>query len=244
VSRPPPPPTIISLLDGLEAQGGPPWQPYGQSVQGRKLMAAALGRPATDRGSAGAILFLGGVHGDEPLGPELCMRLVPVLAAASLWRPLWIVPAANPDGLASNSKNNAHSVDLNRNFPSRSWSPAPPDHTLGHEEGYSPGPQPLSEPESRALAALIESASVRRIIAIHEPLHVVNFDGPAEVLACRMAACCGYPVAADLGYPTPGSMGSYYGHDLGLEVITLELPRLAPEEAWNEVQEALLAALP
>ncbi len=53
-------------------------------------------------------------------------------------------------------------------------------------------------------------------------------------MAERMSAVCGLPVKDDIGYPCPGSMGTYYGWERELPVITLELPRgrvsLAPVE--------------
>ncbi len=58
-----------------------------------------------------------------------------------------------------------------------------------------------------------------------------------------MAALNGYGVSADIGYSTPGSFGSRYGLDLGLEVITLEIPAVPFEQAWLENRAALLVAL-
>ena len=50
----------------------------------------------------------------------------------------------------------------------------------------------------------------------------------------------GYPAEADLGYPTPGSFGSKYGVDRGLEVVTVEVPYLtADEQAWLDTRAAL-----
>jgi protein MpaA len=146
------------------------------------------------------------------------------------------VPVANPDGFLAGTKNNAHDVDLNRNFAARSWQRA-------HRPGYDPGPAPESEPETRALAALIERSGATRLIALHSPFRTVNFDGPARALAEQMAALNGYGTSADIGYPTPGSFGSRYGHDLGLEVITLEIPAVPLEQAWAENRASLHAAL-
>ena len=180
-------------------------------------------------------MLFGAIHGDEPLGAVCLQRLVDELPVAGM-RAAWILPVTNPDGLQAGIKNNSRDVDLNRNFAARSWCRA-------HPPGYDPGPEPESEPESRALAALIAATGATRLIALHSPFRTVNFDGPARSLAERLAALNGYGVSDDIGYPTPGSFGSRYGRDLGLEVITLEIPAIAIEQAWAENRTALLAAL-
>jgi murein peptide amidase A len=165
-----------------------------------------------------------------------CLERLRAELRPPLPRETWIVPVVNPDGLAAGTKNNARDVDLNRNFAARNW-------TRAHPPGYDPGGWPESEPETQALAALIARAGATRLIALHSPFRTVNYDGPARALAERMAAHNGYGVTRHIGYPTPGSFGSRYGIDLGLEVITLEIPALSPDEAWLENRAALLEAL-
>jgi protein MpaA len=138
--------------------------------------------------------------------------------------------------MARGTKNNARGVDLNRNFAAASWK-------REHAPRYDPGPSPESEPETQALAALIARTGATRLVALHSPFRTVNYDGPARALAERMAGKNGYGATADIGYPTPGSFGSRYGGDLGLEVITLEIPPLSEEQAFAENREALLVAL-
>jgi protein MpaA len=68
----------------------------------------------------------------------------------------------------------------------------------------------------------------------------MNWDGAGHVLADEMAKLSGYDCSADLGYPTPGSFGSKYGVDRGLEVVTVEVPYLEVDErAWTETRSAL-----
>ena len=62
------------------------------------------------------------------------------------------------------------------------------------------------------------------MVAVHAPFACVNYDGPAAPWAQAVAAACGWPARADIGYPTPGSLGSWLGIDRGLPVLTLELP--------------------
>lgn len=182
-----------------------------------------------------ALLF-GAIHGDEPLGVHCLIQLVEELVAQPPGRDTWIIPALNLDGLAAGTKNNARDVDLNRNFAAANW-------VASHKAGYSPGPSPESEPEVQALAELITRSGAERLIALHSPFRTVNWDGRGRELAEAMAEQNGYGASGDIGYPTPGSFGSRYGVDLGLEVITLEIPFLDEDEAWRQNRGALRVAL-
>jgi protein MpaA len=160
---------------------------------------------------------LGGIHGDEPASVEALLDLAARLAAQEDSPCVFLVPVVNPDGIARGAKNSARDVDLNRNFPARSFATA-------HAPGYFPGPSPLSEPETRIIADLVDRAGVRGAVAVHAPFACVNYDGPATAWAEAVAAACGWPARGDIGYPTPGSLGSWLGLDRGLPVLTLELP--------------------
>ncbi len=170
------------------------------------------------------LLIVGGVHGDEPSSTEALLDLVAAAAPASQpaapdpsapW--VWVLPALNPDGLVRNRKNNGRDVDLNRNFPARNF-------TRAHAPGYDPGPVPLSEPESRVLAELIAREHIDGVVAVHAPFACVNFDGPAETWARAVSMASGWPVRHDIGYPTPGSLGTWLGVDSRIPILTLELP--------------------
>lgn len=179
-----------------------------------------------------AVVLFGAIHGDEPLGVFCLAQLLLELEREPPGRDTWIIPALNLDGLAAGTKNNANDVDLNRNFAARSW-------VATHKAGYHPGAAPESEPETRALVALIERAGATRLIALHSPFRMVNYDGTGETLARLMSAHNGYDPSPSIGYPTPGSFGSRYGVDLDLEVITLEIPPMTEDEAWAENRAAL-----
>jgi protein MpaA len=202
----------------------------GRSSENRPIFGRRFGGPGAP------LLVFGGIHGDEPASVdallELCARLGQPGNAPP---PLWLVPAANPDGLVAGRKNSARDVDLNRNFPARSFA-------REHAPGYFPGPAPLSEPETRALAALIDDGRGEPIwgaLAVHAPFACVNYDGPAAAWAAAVSATCGWPARGDIGYPTPGSFGSWLGLDRGLPVLTLELP----QGPLNDFREAAALAL-
>jgi murein peptide amidase A len=198
-----------------------------RSREGRGIFACELGE-------SGGLLLFGAIHGDEPESAALCTRFLDRDAARAL-APLTVVTILNPDGFSRRHKDNAAGVDLNRNFAASSWQRA-------HPPGYDPGPRPLSEPESAALAALVEQRRPRVIVAVHQPFACVNWDGPAEALATRMGEACALPTRPSIGYPTPGSFGSWAGVDRGLSVITLELAAQVDAAALAAACDALLVA--
>jgi protein MpaA len=206
----------------------------GTTVLGRPIEAVHIAPPAA-LAHKRAVLLFGAIHGDEPLGVHCLGALVGELTREPPGRDTWIIPALNHDGLAAGTKNNARDVDLNRNFAATNW-------VRAHKPGYDPGATPESEPETQALVALIERVGAIRLIALHSPFRTVNYDGSGRALAELMAAHNGYGASADIGYPTPGSFGSRYGIDLGLEVITLEIPLMDEARAWTENRGALRLA--
>lgn len=211
----------------------------GESVQGKPIDVTVL--RVSGGGLSPAVLVIGGVHGDEPTGVDVARALLgelttnPQLASN---RTVAVLADANPDGHADGTRRNANDIDVNRNFPAanfkRSWR-------------RGGGREPGSEPETKAILAAIERLRPVLIISIHsmdDGRQCNNYDGPAEALAKLMARHNGYPATANIGYPTPGSLGSYAGVDRQIPTITLELPRGASgAKAWADNRAALLAAI-
>jgi len=188
------------------------------------------------------IHFYGGVHGDEPEGVDLALKLKDFLMKNSgmfMDKCLIVVPVVNPDGFGAKTRGNANGVDLNRNFPTKDWTPQ------ASQPRYHPGPKPNSEPEVRAIVKLIEEKPPTKIISFHSlNPHQINYDGPAKKLAEAMAQFNGYPVSGSIGYPTPGSLGSYAGKEKNIAVITYELPeKISVQQAWKESSEAIFEAI-
>lgn len=186
-----------------------------------------------------AVLIFGGIHGNEPTSSGVCELLLQHLAnAPQAWagRRVAMIVESNPDGLARRLRTNRNLVDVNRNFPAANWKKT-------RRSSFFGGDAPATEPETRALIAAIEQVRPARIVSVHsmtDPCN--NYDGPAEPLARLMATHNGYPVKASIGYPTPGSFGSWAGGDRRIPVITLELPNRAKTDAiWAKNREALLA---
>lgn len=186
-----------------------------------------------------SVLLIGGIHGDERSSTEAAYDLlawVETHPSAIAGTTLVIAPEVNPDGNAAVTRRNSRNVDLNRNFPARNWSEATSAH--------GPGAHPGSEPETRFILALLKIYRPDRVIATHAAAASVNWDGPAELMAQRMSRKCGLPAEASIGYPTPGSLGSYLGVDHGVPTITLELAtKDRVGSAQHDVREALLAGI-
>lgn len=184
-------------------------------------------------------MYVGGIHGDEPEGSYTTSQLPAAFLASGQSQEvtLTIVEDANPDGRAAKTRDNAHGVDINRNFPAVNFDSSDPAH----------GGVPLSQPESRALHDLIEQIDPALVVVMHSwtDRQFINFDGPARNLAERFASQSGLPLADSKSFaPTPGSLGSYVGRDRGTPVITVELLKGSdPQDAWYRIQSALLQAI-
>jgi protein MpaA len=183
------------------------------------------------------------IHGNEWTSYSVARQLIELLdERPDLYRGrcVAILPAANPDGLEANTRVNRNGVDVNRNFPAANWQLTERTDSFGGETA-------ASEPEARAIINAVEMLKPAKIISIHSIArgkHGNNFDGPAESLAKLLAANNGYNVLPSMGYPTPGSFGTWAGVERQIPTITLEFPREAShEECWLNNRDALLAAI-
>ncbi|URA11139.1 DUF2817 domain-containing protein [Thermospira aquatica] len=223
----------ISLLLFSMIQGIVFGEVVGRSVRGREIKAFSYGKGSE------TILFVGGIHGDEPQGVEILNRFRKVVANnPSLVRGLKvvIVPNANPDGFRRRTRQNAHGVDINRNFPTRSYV------TNYQKKAYYPGTRAGSEPETKVLMKLIQRFKPSLVVTIHAQLHCMMVEGNVWDLAKRMQYYNHYPVVSELGYETPGSFGQYCV-ERGIPMITLEVPRLPHDALWEQNRRALLEVL-
>ncbi len=152
----------------------------GHSVRGRAIVAYERGDA-----TAPATLVIGSIHGSEPAGLAVIrdLRTMPLPAGVHLW----LVPTVNPDGLAAGTRQNAHGVDLNRNWPV-DWK-----HNGVPWDGYYSGPRPMSEPENRAMRALILKVKPALTIWYHQPLDEVYGSDPHVAVLKRYARLSGLP---------------------------------------------------
>lgn len=155
----------------------------GYSVQHRPIVAYELGNP---RAKTTAVL-LGQMHGNEHAGVILARSLVHGRRSIEGIN-LWVVPTMNPDGNVANTRQNAHHVDLNRNWRDI-WRPLTGE--------YYSGPYPLSEPETRAMRNFLLAIKPHYIVSLHQPLRGVDTtDGGAldHAFRNRLARNLGLPL--------------------------------------------------
>ncbi|MFN8109231.1 MAG: M14 family zinc carboxypeptidase [Thermoleophilia bacterium] len=174
----------------------------GRSWAGRPLVVHLPDGPAD-------MLVMGAIHGNEPQGAWTLVNALGRVGAAGLREAVMVV--ANPDGYHLHTRRNLHGVDLNRNFPGRTWG-----------TGVTPGPRPASEPETRAILRTLALLRPARLVTLHAPQTLVE-DPEFTPLGCWLARGTGLPLARSVGYATPGSLGDWSAEH-HLPEVTIELP--------------------
>ena len=174
------------------------------------------------------ILIIGVFHGDEPQGKYLIEEYLKTHSPSNLL----FIPCLNPDGLSKNIRTNSNGVDLNRNFPTKNWGKNEGENATCDDctTAYYGGKSPASEIETQFVINVIEKYSPKLILTIHAPYKVVNYDGPAKEIAEKISEIIDYPAEGSIGYPTPGSFGTYCGVERNIPTITLELDEEVPLE--------------
>lgn len=181
----------------------------GHSVDGRRLVARVIGPDSAPR----KVLLVGCIHGDECAGLR-------ILSAAAARRPaagvqLWLVGELNPDGTAAGTRQNAHGVDLNRNFPWQ-WQRIT-------DPTYDSGPRPASEPETRAAMGLIGRIRPAVTIWYHQHQDLVDMAGGDRGVARRYAQLA-HLRATCLAF-LPGAAPGWQNHAVhGTTSFVVELP--------------------
>ena len=190
---------------------------YGASVDGIPL---TVHLPESGRAE---IVVLAAIHGDESETTVVVSEALRCLPTGDLRAA--VILCGNPDGMVRGTRGNARGVDLNRNFPTSNWRPDPVFYKSrandARDIALSPGSEPASEPETRALISLLERLKPRAVVSLHSALACID-DSGASHLGRQLADRCALPFLTEIGYPTPGSMGTWAGEQ-GLNLVTLEL---------------------
>lgn len=187
------------------------------------------------------VLVLGGIHGDELASVNLVLdwleRSLQNTDEPIHWR---MVPLVNPDGLLRKpaTRVNARGVDLNRNFPTVDWTSTAHTYWIGRtgrDPRRYPGPNAMSEPETRWIQRQLDQFKPNLIVSVHAPYGVLDFDGPPPP-----PDKLGSLYLDQVGI-YPGSLGNYGGVMRRVPVVTLELKNaraVAPAEVgamWTDL---------
>ena len=169
------------------------------------------------------VLVIGVFHGDEPQGKYFIDRFLKEAQKMPNKNNLYYIPCLNHSGV----RKNKNGVDLNRNFPTKNWE-------LGESNSnYFGGFEPNSEEETQFVVNLMNEIKFDAIITIHSPFKIVNYDCNSSntvKLAEKISEITGYPTQQDIGYPTPGSFGTYAGVERNIPTITIEVDEEIPQE--------------
>ena len=209
----------MSALIPIEKRGVVRFAPkqYGTSVRGLPLEVWLPSSGETE------LLIFAAIHGEEPETTALLSKALrsfenPPIRTA-------VVLSANPDGVLLGTRGNACGVELNRNFPAQNWQAAPVKtrwSPAGEPVEFSTGPKPGSEPETQGLINLMHRLRPRMTISLHAPLGCID-DPLNSPLGQWCSDRSGLGLVQDIGYPTPGSFGSWCAEN-HFPVITYEFP--------------------
>jgi beta-N-acetylhexosaminidase len=147
---------------------------FGHSAEHRPLTATRVGAgPAK-------VLVVGSIHGNETAGQAVVARLRRMRPPAGV--ELWLVDSVNPDGVRRRTRQNAHGVDLNRNFARRWRGGGRPFDT------YYAGRRALSEPESQAVRRLVRTVRPDVTVWYHQHLRMVDVTRGSDAALVRAYA--------------------------------------------------------
>ncbi len=230
-----------------------PWQFYRTSELKRPMIFAQFGSPKSS-----CTLFLGGVHGDEPPTVYIMLRLAQYIRTnPALFRDKCIIiaPLVNPDGFFATPPRrvNSRGVDINRNFPTKEFPGSALqdwERKYHRNKRYYPGKKGGSERETMFQIALIKRFKPQKILSVHSPLNMYDFDGPSSDLDSFSNWL--ETVSQETNHPLkkygfyPGSLGNYAGRERNIFTLTLELPSSDPgkgNQYYQQFQPAIMKFL-
>lgn len=197
-------PGILSVHD---IPGKEPWAYSGRTIchtvgtigyssRGRAITAYYFGSGAS------SVLYVGAIHGSEASSSYILQDWIDYLEQNAKKIPadrqIVIVPTLNPDGLVAGTRNSATNVNLNRNFATNDWKKDIKD-TNGTVVGGG-GKEPMSEPETKAIAALASRLKPRLTLSYHAvgSVAIANGAGPQVVRLRPMQAWWGIITAQEI----------------------------------------------
>ncbi len=237
------------------------WNHVRNSEKGIPLPWAVFGSEE-NLAAKNVTLLMCGVHGDEITPVKFCFDVLYDLRDFH-WdltnRVVVVAPLVSPDSffVERPTRTNGRGVDVNRNFPTKDWQADALrlwKHKHRRDKRRFPGHKALSEQETVFQVNLIKRYQPSKIISVHSPLGLLDFDGPdlkkdstrpaKDLLLSMSEKAEGYKVS---NYPHfPGSLGNWAGRELGIPTYTLELPDSDPRNSdrfWKLFREAIHHAI-
>ena len=236
------------------------------SVQDRPLLWKVYGdESAHKKKGLNTTMIMCGVHGDEITTIKFCFDIIEDLESTpSLYKDRLVVvaPLVSPDAFLKRrpTRTNARGVDPNRNFPTRDWKRKAikiwKSRYRSDKRRY-PGRHALSEPEVLFQMNLILRYKPDKIISVHAPLSMLDYDGPEgpttpkkgpkvtgkkanQLLIAMSKKANKYRI---INYPFfPGSLGNWAGNERNIPTYTLELPTTdytKTNEYWRLFKDAI-----
>lgn len=198
----------------------------GYSLGGRAIQAYTFGSGSK------TILYTGAIHGNELSSRSLMLAWINELEfnvrSIPAGTKVVVIPAVNPDGVATNVRNNAANVDLNRNFPTSDWQTDIVSPTNQPIPGGG-GATALSELESQALASFTIALQPRLVMSFHSQAGYAmgNQAGDSAALAATYAKLSGYKnttgSTSAFGYAITGSYDDWLAEIQGITSVLVEL---------------------
>jgi protein MpaA len=210
------------LASSLYAQQLAPRQvQLGVSREGRALNGYWLGTGPQP------VIVVGGIHGrPERNASELVWNLLEYFTTETGALPrtqsLLFVPEANPDGMADGTRELSDGIDPNRNFPTADW--AQGTYGPGKWLRDGGGDWPLSEPETVALAQMIERLHPIAVFSYHSAAGIAMGGATSEAdgMLAAYAEASGYPAQQFMAYPVTGDFAQWCD-EIGIPTVEVEL---------------------
>jgi protein MpaA len=226
------------------------WSVHGYSINGMPLIYWTCGK----KESANSSMVISAVHGDEVTPVSFGFRLVEWVKARPEYckdRLVIVAPMVNPDGFlryTTGTRTNFNKVDINRNMETPDWKANALkmwETNFEKQRRYFPGEVAGSEPETQFQQWLISEFEPSKILSVHAPLNIMDYDGPVEADAVAFTkryidSCEELKSKVKIATPDlrffaygnfPGSLGNYAGVQRGIPTLTAELPTAKPDEA-------------
>lgn len=203
---------------------------YGKSQKGKPLTAYIVPPEKNiNIDDIETVYIIASQHGDERNAARAVGYFVRELRRLSRsylnHRRVVVIPLYNPDGFARNTRFAMGKIDLNRDFPSSNGAKGAP-HAA----------------ETKAFMHLIKKYPPDFIYNIHQPFRVVLYYPEDEELAQPFAILSDYQSGTDVGYPTPGSLGTW-ARENKIPTITVELSRSMKKSMAPFIYEEVRLAL-